>query len=469
MNETVRIPLSIFERYMLRDHSAEYPMMQLLHADFRGDLDPARLSAAFDQALFRHPLLTARVEGSGKRAQWAISPAGSPVSPPIRFASVQKFADIPATFADIIEPSLGQHVMAWHLPTETGCKLLMAVNHVAADGFGIAQLMADWLTSYEQLYQGNSIEAPDLQERIDDLPRRGLPGWRESEQTVTRWQAIRNFFRETLNWYLRSPQQIAAPTRSNPALAPCNDIFVRTLTAHETRGLRHAALAQGVTLNDLMLREIFLCLANWNTKHGQQRPRDWLRILMPTSLRSSKDKSLSAVNRLGYTFLTHRAAECENPDQLLESLKAETAAIRKWNLGQMFLDGMAFAEKIPGLWSLFTRRKSCLATAVFSNIGEISHRWLQALPREGKSLTVGGVVVERIYGAPPLRHGTRVVILASLAGEELTLSGLTDSRYLDAAQSQEWWDMLFTQLQQTSAAGWAMKSAKTAAVSSEKV
>jgi hypothetical protein len=183
---------------------------------------------------------------------------------------------------------------------------------------------------------------------------------------------------------------------------------------------------------------------------------------MPTSLRNKQDKSLSAVNRLGYTFLTHRASECDNPERLLKALTLETAAIRQWNLGQMFLDGLAVAEKIPGLWALFTRSKSCLATTVYSSIGEVMRRCSETLPREGKRIRVGEALLGRIYGNPPLRPGTRAVILSSVFCDQMTLSGMTDSRYFDEALRQDWWESLLSQLRETVEAGWRMKAGQNA-------
>ena len=61
------LPLVAFERYMLADDRPEYPMTFTLTLRLAGTVDREAFEAAVDEALARHPLLVALVEGSSRR------------------------------------------------------------------------------------------------------------------------------------------------------------------------------------------------------------------------------------------------------------------------------------------------------------------------------------------------------------------------------------------------------------------
>ena len=194
-----------------------------------------------------------------------------------------------------------------------------------------------------------------------------------------------------------------------------------TLSAAETRTLRTYAKDQKASLNDLLLRDLFVTLAKWQEESGV-RAKDWIRINVPTNLRLAGEPPTPAANIVGYAFLTYRLRETHDPSRLLHGIATEMDAIRRWNLGQLFLDGLAQAESIPGALYWFTRGGQCWATTVLSNLGDV-RRFLQpALRRVGREYLLGDAPLLRVIAAPPVRPGTHAAFLATICRDELTIS-----------------------------------------------
>jgi hypothetical protein len=214
------------------------------------------------------------------------------------------------------------------------------------------------------------------------------------------------------------------------------NVLTHNFSEVETRELRNRAKAQQVTLNDLLLRDLFLALDHWNRQHGAS-DRGWLQINMPTSLRRGRiDDDMPAANVIGYAFLARRPRDCRAPETLLQGLASDTKAIRAWGLGNFFLDGVRKAARWLPLMRWFARPGRCLATAVFSNLGDPQRRMNARLPRSNGRLRAGELVMQRLTGVPPLRSGTRLSCLASTCGAELTLSLALDAHFFSPAEAQ---------------------------------
>ena len=81
-------------------------------------------------------------------------------------------------------------------------------------------------------------------------------------------------------------------------------------------------------MNDLLLRDLFLTMEQWNRPQPKFSRRPWLRIMMPTDLRSGEDYEMPAANLTGYTFLMRTIRDCASPSELLQSIRNETALIK---------------------------------------------------------------------------------------------------------------------------------------------
>ena len=143
---------------------------------------------------------------------------------------------------------------------------------------------------------------------------------------------------------------------------------------------------------------------------------------MPINLRERGDDRMPAANRMSYAFLTRRASDGTDPQALLRSIQRETARIKRWNQGQVFLDSMAFTQRFIGRLPFRLLRNACHSTVVLSNMGNLS-RWLRAdFPSEAGRLKVGDLVLEDLVGVPPLRAKTRAAFLISRYGRRMGLA-----------------------------------------------
>ena len=195
----------------------------------------------------------------------------------------------------------------------------------------------------------------------------------------------------------------------------------------EHQKLRDAANSRGVTPNDLLLRDLFLTLEDWNRLQGSTMlrrllKRPWLRVMMPTDLRSGDDYEMPAANLTGYTFLARTIRDCSLPSELLQSIRNETAMIKHRRSGTAFMDLVFVASQTPGLLRFFLSRNRCLATAVHSNAADPSRRFTAQLPRKLGQVVCGDLVLEEITGVPPLRAKTRATFSISQYNRRLAIS-----------------------------------------------
>ncbi len=128
--------------------------------------------------------------------------------------------------------------------------------------------------------------------------------------------------RESLQFLLQSPQPLAparqplAGARQPPAGEPLvSDVGHLSQTCPEdvAVALRRAAADAGATLNDLLLRDLFLTVRSWQAAAGAEPGRKRLRILMPQNLRTRDDRGLPAANVMSFAFLTRRADQWRSP------------------------------------------------------------------------------------------------------------------------------------------------------------
>jgi hypothetical protein len=219
-----------------------------------------------------------------------------------------------------------------------------------------------------------------------------------------------------------------APRQPNSS----SNFLLHTLSPGETAEIARVARKLSVRVNDLMLRDYFLLLADWN--RDTEEARRPIRLLVPVNLRRKVDYRMPAANVFGYAFLTRRAADCLQRTPLLHSIRDEMARIKRLRWGLYHEAGMRMFAAWPRLlrWSL--DRKWPFATAVFTNLNagfdHVPLPW-----RDGRRVA-GDLVVEAGYGAGPLRPDTRVSVAVHNYAGCMSLSVRCDEQAL-GPKSQE--------------------------------
>ncbi len=411
--------LSPIEIFMLADDRRGHPMTFVIQLQLSGRIDRGAFEPALADALGRHPLLRAWIKaGKGDRPCWM--PAEDQ-DPDLDWGSEGTPLACPRGEGIDLTREIGLRV--WVRQGEGRATVVLQFHHACCDGTGAYRFIGDLLAGYgirtaaaESRPAFGPVEASLLRAR----KRRTLGPGRPHGRELTRL-AIRE------GWKLlaRRPDPLVPPAAgfrngSPPADFPGFLSFTFDRTGHQR--LREVAGRCGATLNDLLLRDAFLTMEQWNRRQRSGGRRGRLRIMMPTDLRGGGDFEMPAANLTGYTFLTRDARDCDSPENLLRGIRSETALIKDRRSGTAFLDTIFAASRVRWLLPFLLSRNLCLATAVLSNAGDPSRRFTAQLPRQSGRVVCGNLVLEEITGVPPLRSKTRATFSISQYRRGLSIS-----------------------------------------------
>jgi hypothetical protein len=418
--------LSPLESYMLAEVQPGYPMCFFVEVRLAGQIDRPAFEGALAETLDRHPLLRSHIAvGKGGLPCWVIA---ADERPEVDWNVEPVNMTCPRGEGIDLTQQIGLRI--WVRQGEAAARVLLQVHHACCDGTGIYRFLGDLLASYG--IRTTTEGKPPTLGTIDvaHLRTRKQRSMNSLNASSHRLRSIA--FKGLGNLLSRLPAPIR-PAASAPRDGKRNEDFpgllCRSFERDEHRQLRDAAAAQGVWFNDLLLRDLFLTLELWNRHHQpkgywpwSRHGSRWLRILMPTDLRGGDDYELPATNLTGCTFLTRNVCDCAKPEQMLQSIREETAEIKKLRSGGAFVDMIYVASKKPRLLSFILSRNVCLATAVLSNPADPSKRFTAQLPRQGGRVICGNLTLEEITGVPPMRPKMRAAFSISKYDRRLTIS-----------------------------------------------
>lgn len=403
------LPFTCFEEYLFCDDSPSYPMSLTVRLRFVGFLEPAAFENALVNVLQRHPLLRATV--SRKRfggPAWKVHPEWRPIVHWHAQGDDNGFPETP--FMDLTrEPG----IRIWVLDNDKGNDLVMQVHHCCTDGRGMMSFIEDLLISYTT-YQGDSEERIPLRQlEPHGLRKRGAPDLRARElpKAVFLQIGVLNGIRK---FFMRSPAPVAGSNR------PCRErtspatrtvpLFFR-FEHNETREIVSSAKRYGATLNELLLRDLYLAIGAWRERKGIGLPGDWLRFSIPVDLRKPGKDTLPMANSISMVFLDIQQRELESRESLLKSIRDYMVYIKRCYRKYTFLFSVAGARILPGGMTRLTRDDTCYATTCFSNVGRVLDR--TPLPLSGGRIVAGNVLLESLDAvAPPLRRQMDVACTA---------------------------------------------------------
>lgn len=444
--DTSLFPLRLvpFERYMLADDRLAYPMTFLVQVGLQGAPDRESMEGAFAQALARHPLLGARLTRCCGARHWALADGPPAV---LRWYDGPAASDFgPGRRIDLraAAPVAGEIWSEGDTAT-----LLLWFHHAACDGIGAMRFLGDLLAFY-----GLRTAPADRRPTLLPMDPAGL-AYRGIFDTrppvpVTRWEASKGMVREVWKVLSRRPRVLQGPRRpTGSSEAEKRKLVTTTLPEQVYLRYSHEASALGSTANDVLLRDMFLTVEAWNRRWGVRRQDGWLRINMPTALRGKRDVRMPATNVLGYALITHHTRECRDPTRLLREIARETEAIRTWSLGAMFVEAIRMVDRVPGALWLGTRLSRRYATVVLSNLGDPTRRFRARFPRVGKEIQAGNLLVKSIFGAPPVRPGTRAALALFNYADRLTIALNADPQWLGASAAHDFLTSYEQQLRET--------------------
>jgi hypothetical protein len=424
------LPLVPFESYMLADHRPAYPMNCITRLRFAGRFDRSTLDTAMSAALARHPLLTALARPAGSR--WVWKPTEHPQA--VAWLEAAPAGSLPSLEPLDVRVAPGLRVVACEGPTQTD--LVLQAHHACSDGLGLFLFAEDLLMSYAVARGLIPVESlrPVRAEHLRTRGRFGLtaaPLLKVVSRQLFGLAGARQFL-------MRTPEPLV-PHRAQPDDAPLPSNYpaswTRQLDEAQTAGLLAAARTLGVTLNDLLARELFICLARWQQRFGRDGQRGWLRLCVPMSLRTAVQDRLPAANSVGMLFLDRRPRDMEAPDRLLASIHKEMQLLKRMQLGWTFVLSLGLCQWLPGGLERRCRNPRCMSTAVLTNLGVLfAHGPLT--DGQGR-LRIGEVSLEQMDLLPPWRPLTCAAFTVWSYANRLSFTLHYDARVLAADEAGE--------------------------------
>jgi hypothetical protein len=326
-------------------------------------------------------------------------------------------------------------------------RVLLHFHHACADAVGTFGFIEDLLVGYHNAFGG----APPIEARPLE-PARLLGRGEIGMGGRSVWRQITDVFagaREGIKFFWQRPAPLAAASTEGVPARQLRPSFVTAfLSAETTRGLRRIASEAGATTNDLLMRELFVMLAQWNEAAGGFSARRRLRILMPQNLREREDYRLPLCNAMSFAFVTRRANWRERPAAFLDSLREETEAVRRGKLSLYFLGALG-SIRSAGLLLPILRGPFCFATAVLSNLGDPARRFIANLPRVEGGIAAGNLVYRHVLGVPPTRPRTHAVFTVANHGPTMSVTCKWDHHRYNPQDGRRILDDYVAQLEAT--------------------
>ncbi|MCA9175052.1 MAG: hypothetical protein KDB14_11270 [Planctomycetales bacterium] len=421
------------------DDFPDYPMSFYIELEFSGSLDRERMNAALDEALSRHPLLFSRVlPGKRNRPSWTPAPELATTirwrnwGEPLLLAEGEEFIDL--------RNDTGLRIWGEH--DEQHCKLTMQFHHATCDGTGAYRFIGDLLVGYFQ----RTPEGADQVELGDTdwgrlRHRRSAMG--DLSERVGVWKLLPTAISQ-YRQMLRLVKPLRPPAQK-PAQRPFPNLAVETLSPEVLTELRQQAVERSAMLNDLLICEFFRAIQEWNGGGGT------LRMMVPSDMRDKSYIEMPAANMTAYTFITRKARQVGAED-LLDTVRRDTLEIKGGKPQRRFMDSLAVATGGPSWFRFVMRQNFSLATAVLSNAGDPSRRFTGRLPKRRGVISCGGLTLEGITGAPPVRRKTRASLSVSSYARKLALTVRCDPNLYSLADSQQFLSVYTARLKQLAGA-----------------
>jgi NRPS condensation-like uncharacterized protein len=428
---------------MVKDDSESYPMTFVLIVTLKGNLDRTIFEQAVQFALKRHPLLMSKVQNvRGKGLCWLpvddLRPQidwreTGPLNPP-RHERID------------LQNEIGLRI--WVDWKAASSELVFQFHHACTDGLGGVQFIGDLLADYGMKTTPEGGELPEIEPvRFDRLRARATFSAAESEAPPKTVSCPFMLTRRLIKLIRRQPTPLAAPQRT-PAETRLAfpAIISRMIERPVLQQLKVVAARHGVELNDLYLREMFQTVRDWNQRYGKGSDDQWLRIGMPTSLRTPLHDQMPAANVVSYMFLTRRAGDCQKPDELLADIHRQTSTIVNQQQGRFLAIGLKYVLKIPGmLWGLL-RMNRCYTSVILTNVGDIRRQFTARFPLKQARCVAGNVTLDVLTGAVPVRPNTRLSTSVGTYGGNLYINMHCDPHSFTQQQAEELADLYLTRL-----------------------
>lgn len=386
---------------MFVDDQPRYPMTFVVQFDFSGQIDRELFQQAVDQALERHPMLRAMVQPAKSSRDCWVLPESSRCE--VVWGGLEDKIDIEGSGVYInLREEKGVRCYVQH--DDEKAIFTSIFHHSSADGIGAYQFLGDILLIYSRNFDDDCpdlvpLDGSDLRKRMkasiaSDLLLESLKPVSEKLQHSEAQPLV--------------PQQGSSKQKSPPF--PFPEFQAHVFDKNEYRELRLKAQENGQNVNDLLLESLLTALCSWNEMQGVEVSEKDFCILMPLDLRDADQPVFSATNVVTSSFIRRSAAEIKNRSELSKSLREEVVKVKhsrhRSEFTRLLLQSPLKLEEAVHSYD----NEGCLSTAIFSNAGDPTKRFLADLPRKRGVVQCGNLVLDDLSGASPIRKLSRLVV-----------------------------------------------------------
>ncbi len=401
---TVLLPLTSIEQYHLADDSPRYPNVIACDLIVSGLADRDIATLALREAARRHLLICARLQQRRwRRPCWKLDP-GHAGQLHWQTAGRHVADSSPLDYIDLNRDFPGQ--FCWR--AENGrTRLSFRTHHASMDGGGGMQFVIDWLLNYHRISLGQ--DEPRPRPVNQELLRR-----RNALRLLTREFVGKLWIQPiallgAMKFLFRHVTPVVPDNRGDSELLDKPPAGSRRLSValddSQVDRLKRRAHERSVTVNEVVLSAVFQALHELRKRHAWHADQEWLRLVIPVSIRDFADRRLPAANRATIVQLDRTDRDFADPDGLLWGINYELGNIRRWNLEKTFLLALKWMSLMPGWIPRSARRPVCRATSVVTNLGAPLERVRLNSDHQGR-LLAGNLVIEDIELTVPIRPRT---------------------------------------------------------------
>lgn len=481
--DTFPLSLTGIEHFWLWDDTSQYPKRFRVALQFVGTIDWDAWNEALRLAVSRHPMLVAHLTPT-KPLQWVI-----PTDPEIQVCwGKGDFGTSPFESAMDLTNEAGLRIWGGEvdenhpnakpepMPLATGTELqaggqstreanaygsdietpksryffVVECHHAVSDGLGLRQCVAEWIVIYDRLTTQSTKDDREGKGKLVKLDpsrlvdrgvvKRPLPTSDSRPPTVL--ESIKLSF----SFLSLRPKKLASSERLQLPLSKTANHFHRVLilSPEETDRVLNAEAVESATFNDIAVAAILKMVVDWNEKQslpnnpGTQSKSQRLRVMIPVDLRSIQDMRMPAANRLGFGFVVADSKTCDDRQMLIARVFEQTKALRQFGLGWDFPEIFNFVSRMPKLAKWITRIPLNGATAVVTNLGDLTRRHRRQLAAmDDLYPRCGDLKLEAVFCVPPLRPKTLMGIGLCRCGETLAIGMILDGSRFSEDDAKE--------------------------------
>ncbi|MBX7073939.1 MAG: hypothetical protein K1X71_12395 [Pirellulales bacterium] len=413
MSTERQLPLTPWEQYMFLDDCRRGPMTFLFRLSYAGQLDRQRLTQSLAVVVARHPLLAAKVVRNRGRFLW------DSFQPAIRLFGVPPAPQVPFV-ADHLDLLSTNGFRAGVGENQSGGHVWLEFHHAACDGLGAIEATAEIIAAYRGA--AHELTPAPTTARLARRAHIPLTPLERITRTPKDLARIAKFFQHRIAPLTSGAEQSNSEFQSSAFVTHC-------FSPSETASLLDRVRRQGVTLNDLLLRDLYLSLHHWMLIRRDYGARA-LRIAMPISHRLPDDGQ-GAVNRVSMVFLDRTARQFGEPAELLASIASETRQIKQHRMGIAMLRSLkCLAVSATAMQSVLRNPRSQV-TCILSNLGVV----LASPANLGGAEP--GIEFDSIEFMPPIRPQSPISFGAHTYRGSLTLTLRYDTAQLSATDAAE--------------------------------